>query len=147
MLSRTSARGAEALLLGARLKPFLNDDRRELSRWALIGFRDADKLRLVLGRQSNRERLRLLLHGHALPIVRNERKVYKRHIVFKVYEQAMNDLQSIARQLVEIIAKLQFIAVQLEKAAKEQDKLELDGTPSAIAKQAFARVDDASYGS
>ena len=30
----------------------------------------------------------------------------------------------IARQLVEVIAKLQFIAAQLEKAAKEQDKPE-----------------------
>jgi hypothetical protein len=34
----------------------------------------------------------------------------------------MNDLQSIARELVEIIAKLQFLAAKLEQAAKEQKK-------------------------
>jgi len=33
-------------------------------------------------------------------------------------------IAEIASQLVEVIAKLQFLAVQLEKAAKEQDKPE-----------------------
>jgi len=32
------------------------------------------------------------------------------------------DLQGIARELIEIIVKLQFIAAKLEKAAKEQAK-------------------------
>ena len=36
----------------------------------------------------------------------------------------MSDIQSIARELVEIIVKLQFIATSWRKAAKEQDKPE-----------------------
>lgn len=36
----------------------------------------------------------------------------------------MSSLADIARELVQVIAKLQFIAAQLEKAAKEQKKPE-----------------------
>ena len=79
-------RGPEALLLPLSFKPLFNDNRRKLGRRALIGLRDADKLRLVLWRQSDREGLGLLVHGDALPLVRNGRKVYKEHIAFKVCE-------------------------------------------------------------
>ena len=43
-------------------------------------------------------------------------------VFFCVWSVSMTDVAAIARELVEIIVKLQFIAAKLQKAAKNQDK-------------------------
>jgi len=75
-------------------------------------------------RQSNRESFCRPLHVvNGMRLYTQQRVLLAATVCLCVWRVSMS-IAEIASQLVEVIAKLQFLAVQLEKAAKEQDKPE-----------------------